>query len=49
MTLLTAPEWNSKIYVKNVWFKDCYFINDGAFLSTKVTEKPTGMIIIDNL
>ncbi|CAD8199978.1 unnamed protein product [Paramecium pentaurelia] len=49
MTLVTAPEWNSKIYVKNVQFKDCYFINDGAFLSTKLTEKSTGMIIIDNL
>ncbi|CAD8202516.1 unnamed protein product [Paramecium octaurelia] len=49
MTLVTAPEWNSKIYVKNVQFKDCYFINDGAFLSTKLSEKPTGMILIDNL
>lgn len=49
MKLVTAPEWNSKIFVKNVWFKDCYFINDGAFLSTKLTEKSTGMILIDNL
>jgi hypothetical protein len=35
--MITAPEWNSKIYLQNVNFKDAYFCNDGALLSTKVT------------
>ncbi|CAD8104832.1 unnamed protein product [Paramecium sonneborni] len=49
ITLLTQPEWNCKIYLKNVFFNDTYFINDGAFLSTLLTQKPTGMILIENL
>ncbi|CAD8089599.1 unnamed protein product [Paramecium primaurelia] len=49
ITLITQPEWNSKIYLKNVIFNDVYFINDGAFLSTQVQKTSTGMILIENL
>lgn len=45
----TAPEWNSKIFINAVLFKDAYFINDGGFLSTKLSETPTGMIFINGL
>ncbi|CAD8119529.1 unnamed protein product [Paramecium sonneborni] len=49
INLSTSPEWNCKIYLKNIYFNDVYFINDGAFLSTLITQKPTGMILIENL
>lgn len=49
VTMSTAPEWNSKVFINDVLFKDAYFINDGGFLSTKLTDISTGMIFIDGL
>ncbi|CAK88462.1 unnamed protein product (macronuclear) [Paramecium tetraurelia] len=49
VSFLTPPQWNSKIIITQVQFEDCYFINDGAFLSTAVLDEPMGIVIINSL
>ncbi|CAD8095274.1 unnamed protein product [Paramecium sonneborni] len=49
VNFLTAPEWNSKLLITQTQFYDCYFVNDGAFLSTKIVDRPMGMVIINSL
>ncbi|CAD8097272.1 unnamed protein product [Paramecium sonneborni] len=49
VNFLTAPEWSSKILITQVQFYDCYFINNGAFLSTTIFNQPMGMIVINSL
>lgn len=46
-TMLSTPEWNTKFYLKSVSFKDAYFINKAALLSTAVTDTPHGILVID--
>ncbi|CAD8178109.1 unnamed protein product [Paramecium octaurelia] len=45
----TQPLWNNKILLELVQFVDCYFVNDGAFLSTNTFNQPMGIINIHSL
>ncbi|CAD8210428.1 unnamed protein product [Paramecium pentaurelia] len=46
---LTPPQWNNKILINQVQFIDCYFSNDGGFLSTNIFNQPMGIININSL
>ncbi|CAK90140.1 unnamed protein product (macronuclear) [Paramecium tetraurelia] len=45
----SQPLWNNKIVLEQVQFVKCYFVNNGAFLSTNTFNQPMGIINIHNL